>query len=97
MTSAYFKQSRRCVEKQPPVQRRRSFLKQDGTLAEGLAERKNKRQVSAQKCGARSECTPQGERELVSMVERKVRPSRDSPCIPMQFLSLAVEAAGNSP
>lgn len=40
MTLAYSKQSRRCVEKQPSVQRRRSFLEQEGTLAVGLAERK---------------------------------------------------------
>lgn len=48
MTLAYFKQSRRCVEKQPSVQHRRSFLKQERTLAEGLAERKQTASVSAE-------------------------------------------------
>lgn len=50
MTSVYFKQSRRCVEKQASVQRRRSFLKQERTSAEGLAERKQTPSVSGEMC-----------------------------------------------
>lgn len=48
MTLAYFKQSRRCVEKQPSVQRRRSFLKHERSLAERLAERRETPSVSVE-------------------------------------------------